>query len=71
MKGLLLIICKIVRDKLMENEEMATYEPKWDDYYKTIKRLPRRLKKTAQFVDGCNKVYATINKRDKNVDTSA
>jgi ubiquinone/menaquinone biosynthesis C-methylase UbiE len=29
---------------------MATYEPKWDNYYRAIERLPRRFREIAQFV---------------------
>lgn len=40
--------CK--RNGWLEKKTLVKTRPNWEDYYSTLKRIPRRLKKTAQFI---------------------
>lgn len=42
---------------------MDTHKPKWEDYYKTIRRLPKRFKKIAQFVVDAITIFKDYNVR--------
>lgn len=38
------------RNGWLEKKTSVKTRPNWEDYYSTLKRIPRRLKKTAQFI---------------------